>query len=267
MMRGFPDRLMDRLREHPSSALLTMLEHRLRTFDHKSFQMHQDKCDVSQTRDRQTSQQTSRGLAAMADQLMLLLLLLLLPLLPLRVCRRWLCCLSFFCLSSLPPQRAWSPATLPPFATIGCCRWSCSMWRRCRRSSTTMESTRTEEPRSSPSCPLPATSHHTTHQTRSLSAHTRRAITQEGAAWTRAQWSAHTLTRCMHVWMCVCVYVRASVRRHGCDASHCLPSDASPCARVGYRAHGARHAQSRGKNGNKIRSHKETSRRKYKHQK
>jgi len=48
LMRGFPDRekLMERLREQPSSALLAVLHRRLRDLDVERFQLHQDKCDL-----------------------------------------------------------------------------------------------------------------------------------------------------------------------------------------------------------------------------
>lgn len=49
MMRGFPDRLMERLREQPSAALLSMIRYRLGNLDPTRFQEHQDKCDVSGT--------------------------------------------------------------------------------------------------------------------------------------------------------------------------------------------------------------------------
>jgi perosamine synthetase len=46
MLRGFPDRLMERLRTQPSSALLATLHHRLANFDPTDFQKHQDVCDL-----------------------------------------------------------------------------------------------------------------------------------------------------------------------------------------------------------------------------
>lgn len=47
LMRGFPDRLMERLREQPCAALLALLHRRMQHFDAQAFQTHQDKCDVS----------------------------------------------------------------------------------------------------------------------------------------------------------------------------------------------------------------------------
>ena len=46
MLRGFPDKLMERLRTQPSTALLSMLYHRLSSFDPIVFQHHQDNCDL-----------------------------------------------------------------------------------------------------------------------------------------------------------------------------------------------------------------------------
>ena len=48
LMRGFPDRLMERLREQPCAALLAVLHRRMQRFDAQAFQTHQDKCDVSE---------------------------------------------------------------------------------------------------------------------------------------------------------------------------------------------------------------------------
>ncbi len=47
MMRGFPgDQLMQRLREQPSAALLSVLLRRLANLDESKFQLHQDCCDL-----------------------------------------------------------------------------------------------------------------------------------------------------------------------------------------------------------------------------
>lgn len=46
LLRGFPDRLMSRLRTQPSTAMLSMLRHRLANFDEAEFQRHQDTCDL-----------------------------------------------------------------------------------------------------------------------------------------------------------------------------------------------------------------------------
>jgi hypothetical protein len=46
VLRGFPDRLMERLREQPCAAQLTMLWRRLNSFDVASFQRQQDRCDL-----------------------------------------------------------------------------------------------------------------------------------------------------------------------------------------------------------------------------
>jgi perosamine synthetase len=46
LLRGFPDRLMERLRESPHEALLTVMHHRLSHFDESDFQHHQDLCDT-----------------------------------------------------------------------------------------------------------------------------------------------------------------------------------------------------------------------------
>jgi perosamine synthetase len=46
MLRGFPDRLMERLRAQPSGAMLSMLHRRLSHFSPGDFQQHQDVCDL-----------------------------------------------------------------------------------------------------------------------------------------------------------------------------------------------------------------------------